>query len=149
MQRLCAALESGHTLGGMHKILIATLGGLAALLVLVTGCSTGTDAVEKVQPAEAVRLIEAGDHTVIDVRTQAEYAAGHVEGAENIDVSDPSFAQQVEKLDKDGSYLVYCQSGNRSSAAAEKMADLGFTEVVDAGGIPSLQSAGASVVGGS
>jgi rhodanese-related sulfurtransferase len=133
----------------MHKSLSTALAGAAAALLLFTSaCSTGTDAVEKVEPTRAVQIIDAGKHTVIDVRTPGEYAAGHVQGAENIDVMSPDFEQQVGRLDKGGRYLVYCQSGNRSSSAAEKMAELGFTQVVDGGGIVSLQAAGAPVVVG-
>ena len=138
-----------YTLGGMRKSLTTTLGGAAAaLLMLTSACSSGSDAVEKVDAAEAVEIIEAGEHTVIDVRTPAEYAAGHVDGSENIDVSAGSFEQQVEQLDKDEEYVVYCQSGNRSAQAADTMAELGFTEIVDGGGIVDLQSAGADIVAG-
>ncbi|HEY0774849.1 MAG TPA: rhodanese-like domain-containing protein [Nocardioidaceae bacterium] len=133
----------------MRKSLTTTLGGAAAaLLMLTSACSSGSDAVEKVDAAEAVEIIEAGEHTVIDVRTPAEFAAGHVDGSENIDVSAGSFEQQVEQLDKDEEYVVYCQSGNRSAQAADKMAELGFTEIVDGGGIVDLQSAGADIVAG-
>lgn len=133
----------------MRKSLTTTLGGAAAaLLMLTSACSSGSDAVEKVDSAEAVEIIEAGEHTVIDVRTPAEFAAGHVDGSENIDVSAGSFEQQVEQLDKDEEYVVYCQSGNRSAQAADKMAELGFTEIVDGGGIVDLQSAGADIVAG-
>ena len=132
----------------MRKRLTTTLGGAAAALLLITSCSSGTDAVEKVDAAQAVEIIEAGEHTVIDVRTAAEFAAGHVDGAENIDVTATTFEQQVEQLDKDEEYVVYCQSGNRSADAADQMADLGFTEIVDGGGIVDLQAAGADVVAG-
>ncbi|HEU4513344.1 MAG TPA: rhodanese-like domain-containing protein [Nocardioidaceae bacterium] len=133
----------------MRKSLTTTLGGAAAALLLLTSaCSSGSDAVEKVDAVEAVEIIDAGEHTVIDVRTPAEFAAGHVDGAENIDVGSGTFEQQVEQLDKDEEYVVYCQSGNRSAQAADRMADLGFTEIVDGGGIIDLQSAGAEVVAG-
>lgn len=133
----------------MGTSLGTTLGAAAAALLLLTSaCASGSDAVEKVDATAAVELIEAGEHTVIDVRTPAEFAAGHVDGAENMDLNAATFEQQVEQLDKDEEYLVYCQSGNRSAQAADKMADLGFTEIVDGGGIVELQSAGADVVAG-
>lgn len=133
----------------MGTSLGTTLGAAAAALLLLTSaCASGSDAVEKVDATAAVELIEAGKHTVIDVRTPAEFAAGHVDGAENMDLNAATFEQQVEQLDKDEEYLVYCQSGNRSAQAADKMADLGFTEIVDGGGIVELQSAGADVVAG-
>jgi phage shock protein E len=138
----------------MRKTLTTTLAGAAAALLLLTSaCSSETAAVETasvetVAADRGVEIIEAGEHAVIDVRTPAEYAAGHVEGAENIDVSAVDFEQQLAELDKAEEYVVYCQSGNRSATAADKMADLGFTRVVDAGGIVSLQAAGASIVQG-
>lgn len=143
-------LVGSYTLGGMRKPLTTALAGAAAALVLlVSGCSSDTATVETVDAPEAVEIIESGERTVIDVRTAPEFAAAHVDGAENIDVTASSFTQQVEQLDKDGEYLVYCQSGNRSADAAEKMADLGFTDVVDGGGIVDLQAAGADIVPGS
>jgi rhodanese-related sulfurtransferase len=133
----------------MRRTLSTTLAGAAAVLLLsAAACSSDTAEVETVDAPQAVGIIEAGEHTVIDVRTPAEYAAGHVDGAENIDVTAATFEQQVEKLDKDEEYVVYCQSGNRSASAAATMADLGFTEVVDAGGILSLEAAGAPIVQG-
>jgi len=130
----------------MRTPLSSVLAALAAVLVLFTAaCSSGTATVQQADPAKAVQIIDAGKYTVIDVRTPAEYAAGHVQGAENVDVTAGTFEQEVGRLDKDGRYLVYCQSGNRSADAAQKMADLGFTQVVDGGGIVSLQAAGAKI----
>jgi rhodanese-related sulfurtransferase len=133
----------------MQRSLSSTLVAAAAALLLSTAaCSSDAATVETLDAASAVETIEAGDHTVIDVRTPAEYAAGHVEGAENIDVTAATFEEEVERLDKSEEYVVYCQSGNRSATAADTMADLGFTQVVDAGGIMSLEAAGASIVQG-
>jgi len=130
----------------MRTPLSSVLAALAAVLVLFTAaCSSGTATVQQADPAKAAQIIDAGKYTVIDVRTPAEYAAGHVQGAENVDVTAGTFEQEVGRLDKDGRYLVYCQSGNRSADAAQKMADLGFTQVVDGGGIVSLQAAGAKI----
>jgi rhodanese-related sulfurtransferase len=119
--------------------------GLAAA-ILVGGCSAattsgGTSAIREVGPAEAVRMLE--DRTVIDVRTAAEYADGHVGGALNIDVEADDFQQQIASLDRTAPYLVYCNSGRRSAIAAETMARAGFTDIVDAGGLDPLLDAGA------
>ncbi|WP_205791418.1 rhodanese-like domain-containing protein [Microbacterium sulfonylureivorans] len=80
------------------------------------------------------------DAVVVDVRTPAEYAAGHLEGAVNIDYQSPSFASEVSELDSDADYVVYCQSGNRSAQAASAMvaADL---SVQDAGSIDEAAGA--------
>ena len=83
--------------------------------------------------------------TVIDVRTPEEFADMHVDGAVNMDVESGEFAEQVSALDPQGSYVVYCRSGNRSAAAADMMAQQGLT-VVDAGGLSQVQALGAPMV---
>lgn len=110
---------------------------LAAVLfagAALTGCGSSTDAATA--PADAARYT-----AIIDVRTPAEFADGHVEGAVNIDVSAPGFDQAVGALDTSGSYLVYCRSGNRSAQAAERMRTAGL-EVSDGGGLDDMRDAG-------
>ena len=51
--------------------------------------------------------------TIVDVRTPAEFASGHIDGAVNIDIEGADFASQISALPKDGAYAVYCRSGNR------------------------------------
>jgi rhodanese-related sulfurtransferase len=70
---------------------------------------------------------------LVDVRTPAEYAAGHLEGAVNIDVTSPAFAQAALRLDPAASYELYCLSGARSAAAAGYLRENGFTRVTDLG----------------
>ena len=142
-------LTRWYTLWGMRTSFGAAIAASAlSLLVLTAGCSSDTAAVEKVGADEAVTLIESGEPTVIDVRTPAEFAAGHVAGAQNIEVTAGDFESLVGRLPKDGEYVVYCQTGNRSGTATEKMADLGFTDLVDGGGIVDLQASGAEIVTG-
>ena len=71
---------------------------------------------------------------VIDVRTPVEFAEGHLEGAVNIDWQDAGFADAVSALDKDGTYVIYCRSGNRSAQAIDAMTSMGFTDLTNAGG---------------
>ena len=94
------------------------------------------------EPAEALEQIAVGGTTVIDVRTRAEYADGHLTGAQNIDLSADTFTYQISELDRDATYVVYCRTGARSAEAAARMADLGFTDVLDAGGLSDLVDAG-------
>ncbi len=94
---------------------------------------------------EAVDIIEAGEASIIDVRSPAEYDEAHIVGAVNIDVTGADFADQIAELDPEASYLVYCRSGNRSAQAASQMEDAGFTDVADAGGLADLAAAGAPV----
>jgi len=98
-----------------------------------------------VPPEEAVALIEAGEHTIIDVRTPGEYEQAHVAGAININVEGPDFAERIAELDPDEPYLVYCRSGRRSDLAAQQMAAAGFTDITDAAGLADLARAGAPV----
>lgn len=76
----------------------------------------------------------AEDAVVIDVRTPAEYAEGHLDGAVNLDVQDAGFTAEVAALDAEVPYVVYCRSGNRSAAAAAAMAQAGL-DVIDAGAL--------------
>jgi phage shock protein E len=86
---------------------------------------------------------------VLDVRTPAEYASGHVPQAQNINIEGSDFATRIGALDKNATYAVYCHSGNRSGAALEQMAAAGFAHVYDlAGGIWAWQSMGGPMATG-
>lgn len=98
-------------------------------------------------PAEGKELIDSGaELTIIDVRTPEEFAAGHLEGAVNSDIEGGKFSAYIATLDKDATYVVYCHSGRRAALAAQAMADAGFTDVHDIGGIADWQAAGYPVV---
>jgi rhodanese-related sulfurtransferase/peroxiredoxin len=82
----------------------------------------------------------------LDVRTPAEFTAGHVPDATNLDFYDARFRDQLAKLDKDKSYVVYCHTGNRSGQATTLMHSLGFKHVYDVqGGIAAWEQAGLPV----
>lgn len=68
--------------------------------------------------------------TVLDVRTPAEFAQGHLPGAVNLDVSAPTFGQELSARDPVVNDAVYCQGGNRSRAAVATMTDAGFIHTV-------------------
>jgi len=78
---------------------------------------------------------------LIDVRSRGEFQSGHISGARNMDVGGPSFAQAVKGLNARHTYLVYCQSGNRSARAAGTMRSAGLT-VLDGGGMNKMRSNG-------
>ena len=124
---------------------VMTLVLVAVVATLIAGCgggsSSSTSAVTKVDAGKAVAMLDS--RVVIDVRTPAEYAAGHIAGAQNIDVEASDFAAKIASLDKKASYLVYCRSGRRSAIAADQMAAAGFTDIVDGGGMADLVAAGA------
>jgi rhodanese-related sulfurtransferase len=80
------------------------------------------------------------DAVVLDVRTRMEFESGHIPGAKNLDIMNGSFEREVEKLDKNKAYYLYCRSGGRSSAAASQMGSLGFNNVFNlVGGIGSYK----------
>ena len=87
---------------------------------------------------------------VLDVRTPAEYASGHLPNAQNIDIGGPDFATRIAGLDKKATYAVYCHTGKRSSAALEQMSAAGFMHAFDlAGGISAWQEMGGPMATGS
>ncbi len=130
------------------------LGVAAAVILLVlsfTGCgnaeqatdkSEGIDVVtaitaqyRKVSPQLAKEMMEEGV-VVVDVRTAAEYEAGHIRNAVLIPNETITTDENPSQLpDKQQRILVYCRSGNRSAQAARKLVSLGYTEVYDFGGI--------------
>ena len=119
---------------------------LATALVLAGAALFGLTACSAQATPTAQSTISA-DTVVIDVRTPGEYAAGHLEGALNIDVQASDFDSQVAALPTDGDYVVYCRSGSRSAAAASRLAELGFTSVTDAGAMSAASvSTGLPVV---
>lgn len=121
----------------------------ALFLFTLAGCGAGTaepsdtlqtDAVaaayRQVNTAEAVAIMEQeDDYILLDVRTPEEYNAGHIPGAICIPNESIGTENIPELPDKDQRILVYCRSGRRSKEAAQKLADLGYTDVVEFGGI--------------
>ena len=106
------------------------LGAAALVLTLgVSGCAGSPASVEL-----------SDDTVIVDVRTPAEYATGHLDGAVNIDFQSPSFDDTVADLDSDADYVVYCQSGNRSAQAVSVMVAADLT-VQDAGGVDEAAEA--------
>ena len=65
-------------------------------------------------------------NVLLDVRTPEEFAAGHVPGAVNIDVKNPNFEEEIQKLDTKKNYFIYCKSGVRAKLATEKMQEKGL-----------------------
>lgn len=130
-----------HSPGGPRRLrrmaVVATLVATGGILAACGSDDDTGDAVAEDPAAEVAAL----DATIVDVRTPEEFDAGHLDGAVNIDVQSASFADEIAALDPEGSYVVYCRSGNRSAAAVEQMRAAGFTDVTDLGG---LQDAAAS-----
>lgn len=131
---------------------------VALLLPVLVACGSDAPTDEAVTPGGDTGVVRmsasefeeaaAGPGVVVlDVRTPEEFAGGHLPGAVNLDVSDPGFEQGLEELDRDATYAVYCQTGNRSLAAAQAMREAGFDDVFDLeGGIEAWQTHGGRIV---
>ena len=132
--------------------MILTFAGLTLALSPVVGCGGETSSSSSSdRPAVAADTPETPDkesRMIIDVRTPAEFASGHLDGAVNIDIQSPDFTSRIEGLDRDGSYVVYCRSGNRSGMAMAQMLDMGFTDVSNAGSVEEASaSLGIAIIG--
>lgn len=73
--------------------------------------------------------------TIVDVRTPAEFAGGHIQGAINVPNENIASSTVPALPDLDATILVYCRSGSRSAQAARKLLAVGYTNVIDFGGI--------------
>lgn len=117
---------------------LLTLSACAAPAAAATPAPTATPVVEykKISAADAKARMDSGDEIIIlDVRTKEEYDAGHIAGAILIP-NETIVDEQPELLpDLNAEILVYCRSGNRSAQAAKKLIAIGYTNVVDFGGI--------------
>lgn len=133
----------------MRKTLAAI--AIAGALIL-TGCSSSGDAggVTNVDVTTFATEITEPGVTIVDVRTPAEFEAGHVDGAVNISLESGTFESDIAQLDPNAAYAVYCRSGNRSGQATAIMAEAGFTDVtnLEAGGFAELAAAGVPAVTG-
>ena len=123
----------------MKKILILAL-SLFLAGCMVTKTSETSGSYKTISSTEAQQMIEEHkDALILDVRTAAEYESGHIPNAVNLSNEDFQAGKVDSLKDKSQLIMVYCRSGNRSRQAAQKLAELGYTNVVDFGGIQSWQ----------
>jgi len=95
-----------------------------------------------VSPEEFQKLISDKNTILVDVRTPEEVKEGKIPNAINIDFYSNTFEQEISKLDKNKTILVYCRSGRRSAGAAEVLAKKGYKVINLEGGISNWQSHG-------
>ncbi len=118
----------------MRKLLPIFLSAL-----MFTGCAASQEqenTYRRISMEEAVQMMEnESGYVILDVRRPDEYAAGHIPGAINVANETIGTADIPELPDKDQLILVYCRSGRRSMEAAEKLVKLGYTNIVEFGGI--------------
>jgi phage shock protein E len=119
-------------------LFILTGGGFAA-----DQDQAGKPAMKNVGVPEFEKLRSDKKNVVLDVRTEKEFAAGHMPGAVNLDVNAPDFDEKVKKLDPSKTYLVHCAAGVRSRKACEKMEKLNFEKLYNLeGGYRAWEKAG-------
>ena len=117
----------------MKRILPALM-----VLLLLAGCTAQSEenTYRQITAEEAAAMMEEeSGYIILDVRTSQEYSEKHVAGAINVPNETIGSEEIPELPDKDQLVLVYCRSGNRSKQAAEKLVKLGYTNIVECGGI--------------
>ena len=130
-----------NTTISIGRLIIFTVSAL-----LLTACSSslaqvmdGEDMVrsyKQISQDEAKEMMKQDDgHVIVDVRRPDEFAGGHIPGAVCIPNESIGSEQPEELPDVDQVILVYCRSGNRSKQAAQKLFDMGYTNVYEFGGI--------------
>ena len=93
-------------------------------------------AFQRVSPDEAAKMMaEEKNYIILDVRTAGEYAGGHIPNAINVPNESINTTPPKELPDKGQRIFVYCRSGARSMQAAQKLANMGYTNIVEMGGI--------------
>ena len=108
-------------------------------LLLLAGCTAPAESeasYRQVSMDEAIAMMEEkNDYIILDVRTPEEFAEKHIPDAINIPNETIGTEEIPELPDKEQLILVYCRSGNRSKQASEKLVRLGYTNIVEFGGI--------------
>ena len=107
-------------------------------LLLLSGCATQSaeKTYRQITMEEAITMMEEETgYIILDVRTAQEYSEKHIPGAINIANESIGTEDIPELPDKEQLILVYCRSGNRSKQASEKLVKLGYTNIVEFGGI--------------
>ena len=115
-------------------------------LCLAAGCENADEPVhyeqtvsasyEQITPEQAKDIMDTqSDYTVLDVRTEEEFAQGHIRNAVLIPDYEITARAEAELRNKEQLILVYCRSGRRSKLAAQALADMGYTNIKEFGGI--------------
>ena len=109
-----------------------------AMLLVLTGCgeTTAENSYQQITQEEAKEMMDTQEAIVLDVREQHEYESGHILGAVLLPVGTITEDTAAAVIpEPDSVVLVYCRSGNRSKTASKALANLGYTNVYEFGGI--------------
>jgi len=103
-----------------------------AFLLTFSSCQKEFDSKQIISVNELHKVnFENGENVLVDVRTPEEFAEGHIGNAINLDVNNPDFEAQIQKMDTAKTYYIYCQAGVRSSKATSKLLRNGFKHIVN------------------
>lgn len=123
----------------MIKRRLLSVAAALVFLFMVSGCKSEEEQLieyKQISQKEAKEIMDSmEEHVILDVRTKEEYDEKHIPGALLIPNEEILERAEAELPDKEITILVYCRSGNRSKAASEKLAELGYTNVLEFGGI--------------
>ena len=112
-------------------------------LMLLSSCGTpgsSSSGYRQISMNEAAKMMkDEKNYIILDARRPDEYAEGHIPGAINIPNEEIGTAEIAELPDKSQLILVYCRSGRRSKEASEKLVKLGYTNIVEFGGIQDYE----------
>lgn len=114
---------------------------ILVLLLVLTGCGKTdpdeqNDSYEKISMSEGIRRMESDEgYILLDVRRADEFEAGHIPGAVNLPNEEIGSEDIPSLPDKEQTIYIYCRSGNRSKQAADKLLALGYTNLIEFGGI--------------
>ena len=112
-------------------------------LMLLSSCTSSggsANSYRQISMDEAVKMMkDEKNYIILDVRRPDEFAEGHIPGAINVPNEEIGTAEISELPDKSQLILVYCRSGRRSKEASEKLVKLGYTNIVEFGGIQDYE----------
>jgi rhodanese-related sulfurtransferase len=109
-----------------YKTIFAIVLIIVLVIILWGYLRTGSEF--DIDEARFEELSKQPDAVIIDVRSEKEFNEGKIDGAILMNINRPDFKVQIEKLDKNKTYLIYCRSGNRSRKACTVMSEMGFTK---------------------
>lgn len=140
-------MKSDGIAGSGKRSLYALILCVCLLTVLTGACTHGAGKrawvfkpvlVKNVDPPEAFSLIEENKgnpgFVILDVRTPEEFSRGRIEGAVNLDYYSEYFREELDRLDKNKTYVIYCRTGMRSGHVFEMMKEMGFKAVYQISG---------------
>jgi len=133
--------------------------GIFFILLLLSGCISNTEndsnpktqILKDITVEEAYTLIQNNSENqnfiILDIRTKEEYKSEHIQNSMMIDFYSDTFKDELDKLDKNKTYLIYCRTGRRTGLTLDIMEELGFFKVYNmAGGITQWKINGYPVV---